>query len=208
MIRRFLISAVAAGAMLALGGCALLSTPDPVQTYRFGGGATTPAAAAPTPSRAPIAVALRRVDLPEASRGDRLLGVTGTEVSYIKGARWISSADTLLDDSLRAAFSSQPERIRLLGGRDVGRADRVLSLEVTAFEARYAAPGAVPEVVITARGRVTTLPTRAVVEDRVFNIVQPASANRISSIVEAFDIAVRDLNNQVVDWTETATPAG
>ena len=208
MIRRFLIPAMAAGALLALGGCALLSSPDPVQTYRFGGGASTPVAAAATPGRAPIAVALRRVDLPEASRGDRLLGVTGTEVSYIKGARWISSADILLDDSLRAAFSSQPERIRLLGGRDVGRADRVLSLEVTAFEARYAAPGATPEVVITARGRVTALPTRAVVEDRVFNIVQPASANRISSIVEAFDIAVRDLNNQVVDWTETATPAG
>ncbi|MGQ2989636.1 MAG: ABC-type transport auxiliary lipoprotein family protein [Brevundimonas sp.] len=208
MIRRFLIPVVAAGAVMALGGCALLSTPDPVQTYRFGGGTTPAAAVAPSPARTPIAVALRRVELPEASRGDRLLGVTGTEVSYIKGARWISSADVLLDDSLRAAFSAQPERIRLLGGRDVGRADRVLSLEVTAFEARYAAPGAIPEVVITARGRVTTLPARAVVEDRVFNIVQPAGANRISSIVEAFDIAVRDLNNQVVDWTETATPAG
>ena len=114
----------------------------------------------------------------------------------------------VLVDSFGAAFAAQPERIRLLGGRDVGRADRVLSLEVTAFEARYAAPGATPDIVITARGRVTVLPTRAVVEDRVFNIVQPAAANRVSSIVEAFDIAVRDLNTQVVDWTETATPAG
>ena len=207
MIRRLLPPVVGAAALLALGGCALLSSPDPVQTYRFGSAAAAPTAAAPARTT-PIAVAMRRVDMPEAVRGDRILGVTGTEVAYIKGARWISSADTLLDDSLRAAFSAQPERIRLLGGRDVGRADRILSLEVTAFEARYAAPGATPDIVITARGRVTTLPTRAVVEDRVFNIVQPAGANRISSIVEAFDIAVRDLNNQVVDWTETATPAG
>ena len=207
MIRRSLSTALAAGVLLTLGGCALLSTPDPVQTYRFG--ASTTAQATATPARGtPIAVAMRRVDMPEAVRGDRLLGVTGTEVAYIKGARWISAADTLLDDSLRAAFSAQPERIRLLGGRDVGRADRVLSLEVTSFEARYASPGAVPDVVVTARGRLTTLPNRSVVYDRVFHIVQPADANRVSAIVEAFDIAIRDLNAQVVDWTETATPAG
>ncbi len=206
MIRRLLPLVVAGGAVLVLGGCALLSTPDPVQTYRFGASATVQTQSA---TRAePIAVALRRVDMPEAVSGDRLLGVTGTEVAYIKGARWISPAQTLLEDSLRSAFSGRPERIRLLGGRDIGRADRVLSLEVTSFEARYSTPGAVPDVVITARGRVTTLPNRSVVEDRVFHIVQPASANRISAIVEAFDIAVRDLNAQVVDWTETATPAG
>lgn len=205
MIRRFLPPAVGVAALLALGGCALLSTPDPVQTYRFGASGTVAPVAA-SARTTPIAVALRRIDMPEAVNGDRILGVTGTEVAYIKGARWISSAETLLDDSLRAAFSARPERIRLLGGRDVGRADRVLSLEVTAFEARYATPGAAPDIVITARGRVTTLPARAVAEDRVFQIVQPASANRISAIVEAFDIAVRDLNTQVVDWTETATP--
>ena len=39
------LAAAAAAGALALAGCALLSTPDPVQTYRFGGPAAAGAAA-------------------------------------------------------------------------------------------------------------------------------------------------------------------
>ena len=80
--------AFTAAAVLALGGCALLSTPDPVQTYRFGGPAAASAAAE---GQAGLRqVNLRRVQFPEAVEGDRLLGVTGTETAYIAEARWVS----------------------------------------------------------------------------------------------------------------------
>ena len=62
-----------------------------------------------------------------------------------------------------------------------------------------------PTVVITARARMTVLPERTVASERVFTVSQPASANRVGAIVEAFDIASRDLNTQIVDWTASAS---
>ena len=76
MIRTLALAAVAA---LSLSGCALLSSPDPVQLYRFGdaGGTLTTSAASP------VQVKLRSLELPQAASGDRLLGVTGAEAAYI-----------------------------------------------------------------------------------------------------------------------------
>jgi cholesterol transport system auxiliary component len=209
MSRRFSgllpLGAVIMGLGLGLGGCSLLTTPDPVQTYRFGALANAGDAELSVAAR-PVTVSLRRVAFPEASRGDRVLGVTGTEVAYIKGARWISPAETLFEASLRAAFSDRQGPVRLLDDRDAGTGDRHLQLEVTAFEARYSVPGGLPDIVITARAKLTALPGGTESAERTFRVVQPASENRIASIVEAFDTAVVLLNAQVVDWTGTAVP--
>jgi cholesterol transport system auxiliary component len=40
------------------------------------------------------------------------------------------------------------------------------------------------------------------VAERVFSVEQPASENRVSAIVDAFDVATRDLNTQVIAWTD------
>jgi len=192
--------ALAGAAVLAVGGCALLSTPDPVQTYRFGGPAAASAAAE---GQAGLRqVNLRRVQFPEAVEGDRLLGVTGTETAYIAEARWVSPASDLYMESLENAFSAQATRVRLIGPRELIRGERSLDIDVRAFEARYEAPGAVPTVVVTARARLLALPDRTVTAERTFTVQQPAAANRVSAIVEAFDIATRDLNTQIVDWTD------
>ena len=192
--------AAAAAAAVILSGCALLSTPDPVQTYRFGGPAAAEAAA---DGRAGLRqVNLRRVQFPEAVEGDKILGVTGTETAYIAGARWVSPASDLYMESLENAFAAQAERVRLIGPRELIRGERSLDIDVRAFEARYDAPGAAPLVVVTARARLLTLPERTVAAERTFTVQQPASANRVSAIVEAFDIATRDLNTQIVGWTD------
>ena len=192
--------AFTAAAVLALGGCALLSTPDPVQTYRFGGPAAASAAAE---GQAGLRqVNQRRVQFPEAVEGDRLLGVTGTETAYIAEARWVSPASDLYMESLENAFAAQATRVRLIGPRELIRGERSLDIDMRAFEARYEAPGAVPTVVVTARARLLALPDRTVTAERTFTVQQPAGANRISAIVEAFDIATRDLNTQIVDWTD------
>ena len=201
MIRSTLSKLVLAGAaVLAMGGCALLSTPDPVQTYRFGGPA---AASAATDGQTGLRqVNLRRVQFPEAVEGDRLLGVTGTETAYIAEARWVSPASDLYMESLENAFSAQAMRVRLIGPRELIRGERSLDIDIRAFEARYEAPGAVPTVVVTARARLLALPDRTVAAERTFTVQQPAAANRVSAIVEAFDIATRDLNTQIVAWTD------
>lgn len=188
-------------ALLALSACALLSTPDPVQTYRFGGSAAT--AAAPAVA-SPTQVILRRVEFPEAVEGDRLLGVTGTETAYIAGARWVSPAADLYMESIENTFAARATRVRLIGPRELTRGQRSLDIDIRAFEARYAAPGQAPTIVVTARARLLALPERTVAAERVFTVEQPAAANRVSAIVEAFDTATRDLNAQIVAWTDAS----
>lgn len=189
-------------AAMALSACALLATPEPVQTYRFGEAA--PAASAALSVASPTEVTLRRVEFPQAVEGDRLLGVTGTETAYIAGARWVSPAADLYMASIENAFTAQATRVRLIGPRELIRARRSLDIDVRSFEARYEAPGRAPTIVITARARLLALPDRTVAAEQVFTIEQPATANRVSAIVEAFDIATRELNTRIVAWTDAS----
>lgn len=192
------LAAVGASA-LAMSGCALLSSPEPVQTYRFGSLQTAPAEA---PAGTSIRnISLRPIQFPEAIEGDRILGVTGVETAYIKGARWVARAQDLYTDSLTDAFA-QSSRVRVIGGRELVRGERSLDIDIRSFEARYDAPGAAPTVVVSVRARVTTLPERAVAAERTFTVEQPAGENRVSAIVQAFDVATRDVNTQIVAWTE------
>lgn len=203
MNRISLIRPIAATlAAMALSACALLATPEPVQTYRFGEAA--PAASAALSVASPTEVTLRRVEFPQAVEGDRLLGVTGTETAYIAGARWVSPAADLYMASIENAFTAQATRVRLIGPRELIRARRSLDIDVRSFEARYEAPGRAPTIVVTARARLLALPDRTVAAEQVFTIEQPATANRVSAIVEAFDIATRDLNTRIVAWTDAS----
>lgn len=210
VVRSGLRLAAGLAAVAALGGCSLLSTPDPVQNYRFGLPLAAPSAVGASP--APLTVSIRRIEFPEAAGDDRILGVTGLETAYIGGARWVSSASTLFDDSLKAAFANRADRIRVLGRREPGTPPLVLQVTVTTFEARYAAPGAAPDVVVTARAQLRSTPERrtdgAAIRpeegrsvERVFTVTQPAGENRVSAIVAAFDAATRDINTQIADWT-------
>lgn len=209
MIRSLVRLGAVAGVAASLTGCSLLSTPDPVQLYRFGLPLDAPSAEGDTP--APLSVSIRRIEFPEASRDDKILGVTGTETAYVGGARWVSPAATLFDDSLKAAFANRADRIRVLGRREPGTPPLVLQVTVTTFEARYSAPGAAPNVVVTARAQLRSTPERRAggairpeegrSVERVFTVTQAASENRVSAIVAAFDTATRDINTQIADWT-------
>lgn len=195
MIRSLALAAIAA---LSLSGCALLSSPDPVQLYRFGdaGGALT------TPVAAPVQVKLRALEMPQAAQGDRLLGVTGSQAAYIGGARWVSPALMLYSDALEASFASQARAVRLIGRRELTPTTRLLDIDVRVFETRYAYAEGTPTVVITARARLLRFPERTVVSEQTFTVSQPAGENRVSAIVEAYDVATRDVNAQIVTWTD------
>lgn len=210
ILRPVLRLAASAAVLTALSGCALLSSPDPVQNYRFGLPMAAPSAVGDTP--APLTVSIRRIEFPDATGDDKILGVTGLETAYIGGARWVSPASTLFDDSLKAAFANRADRIRVLGRREPGTPPLILQVTVTTFEARYAAPGAVPDVVVTARAQLRSTPERRAgggtirpeegrSVERVFTVTQPADDNRVSAIVAAFDTATRDINTQIADWT-------
>lgn len=198
-LRRLTGPGVGAALALAMGGCALLSTPDPVQLYRFGpldGGYVGER------SMETVQVSLRRIEFPDSVSGQRILAVTGNEAAYLAGARWVADAEELYAQSLEMAFSSERSGVRLIGGRELTRADAGLDVDITTFETRYATPGAAPTVVISARARLLAMPARTVVSEQVFSVSQPASDNRVGAIVSAYDAATQDLNQQIVAWVE------
>lgn len=197
MIRSSLLIAAAS---VALSGCALLASPDPVQLYRFGG-ASAFAGTGATSACPDVNVSLRRVDFPEASRGDRLLAVTGAEAAYIKGARWVSPAETLFEEALRNAFVDGAACTVLSGG-PMSRDGLLLSVDVRRFEADYAAPGAVPEVNIVVLLRLVRPGDRSVVAEERIAVSENAGENRQSAIVAAFDRAGAETNRRIVIWTD------
>lgn len=201
MIRNRLMSLAACAALAgAVSGCAVLATPDPVQLYRFGG-ASAYAGTGATSACPDVHVAMRRVDFPEAARGDRLLAVTGTEAAYIKGARWVSPAETLFEEALRNAFADGGTCTVLSSG-PLSREGLVLNVDVRRFEAAYAAPGAVPDANIVVLLRLYRMSDRSlIVEDRI-TVRESAGENRQSAIVAAFDRATAEASRQIVLWTD------
>ncbi|WP_296816958.1 ABC-type transport auxiliary lipoprotein family protein [Brevundimonas sp.] len=199
MIRRAL--AVTLVGVLA-SACALLSSPDPVQLYRFG--AMDPPASGGGQNRA--AVVLAPIEFPSGAEDDRILTSLGGEVAYLAGARWISPADDLYQAALEAAFLSQAGRVRLADRLEVPRADVTLDLDLMSFEARYVnGPEAAPTVVLAGRARLMG-PDRSILAERIFRAEQPAGENRVSAIVAAFDAATGEFNRQVVSWVDGAIP--
>lgn len=192
------ILAAASAAAVLLSGCALLSSPDPIQLYRFG----EPSGAVATLPAEPVQVRLRGVEMPQASQGDRLLGVTGSETAYIGGARWVSPALMLYSDALEASFAAEARTVRLIGRRELTQTTRLLDVDIRSFETRYAYAGASPTVVATARVRMLSFPERTVVAEQTFAVEQPAGENRVPAIVAAYDAATRDLNARIVAWTD------
>ena len=191
---------VIAAASLALSGCALLSSPDPVQLYRFGG-ASAFAGTGATSACPDVQVSMRRVDFPEAARGDRMLAVTGAEAAYIMGARWVSPAETLFEESLRNAFLDGAACTVLSNG-PLTRDGLLLSVDVRRFEAVYAAPGAVPDANIVVLLRLVRPGDRSVVAEERISVSENAGENRQSAIVAAFDRAGAEANRRIVTWTD------
>jgi cholesterol transport system auxiliary component len=196
--RALLLAALAAPA----GGCALLSSPDPVQLYRFGQSAAPAAAPA---AQAAVTILYTGTSLPRAAGNDRILTTSGPEVSYIGGARWSSSAVVLFEEAVVRAFHGSPVRLVRRGG--ASRADATLRVEVRTFEARYSGPEIPPTVVVEARALLTPSAAGAALIDRDFAAQSVAGQNRVSVIAQAYDAAVSDVVGQVVAWTAATARA-
>lgn len=197
MIRLSSVAVIAAG--LTLSACAVLKSPDPVQTYRFG---ATPAFAAndqASPSCQPVTVSMRRIDFEQASRADKLLAVTGIETAYIGGARWVVPASELFESSLADGFANGAPCLKV--APTLTRDALSLAVQVRRFETVYASAGDVPQVRVSITASLLRPGDRSIVAEQRFEVMQDAGSNRVGSIVQAYDTATADAVRQVVQWT-------
>jgi cholesterol transport system auxiliary component len=196
--------ALAAAACLGLAACVtVFPKATPAQLYRFG----LPSAptAAETASPGSRVVGRGRVTFVDAAATDRILTVTGNEAAYVAGARWVSPAPVLFEESLARAFQA-PGGPRFAGVNGALRAPVVLDLDVQSFETRYdQGQSAAPEVVVQVRAVLVRSEDRAIIADQVFSSAKRAGDNRLGPIVQAYDEAVREVLSNLVAWTVRAT---
>lgn len=192
---------ILAAAALAVGlaGCSLLSSPDPIQLYRFGDTNLPPTA----PAADRTVVVLNPIDFPEGAGGDRILTANGGQVAYLAGARWIGPSEQLFRSAVEAQFLRSGRSVSLSDRREAPRSGVALDLDIASFEARYLdGVEAAPTVVLAGRARLIA-PDRSVVAERTFQVEQPAGENRVSAVVEAFDRVTDDFTGQLVAWVDT-----
>lgn len=201
--RSFARLAPVAAACLALAGCiSVFPKTTPAQLYRFG--LASPPAAAAEPAASAVAIARGRVAFEDAAATDRILTVTGREAAYIAGARWVSPAPVLFEESLAQAFQ-RPGGPRFAGVNGALRAQVQLDLDVQSFETRYdQGQSAAPEVVVQVRAVLVRAADRTVLADQVFTAAKRAGDNRMGPIVQAYDEAVAEVLARLVDFTSHA----
>lgn len=200
--RRPLILALALAAIAgALAGCITLFPKEtPAQLYRF---TYAPAQAVPTPSPGASSFTVRAVlaQFTRGASGDQILTARGASVGYIAGARWVETADLLMEDAIHAAFAGRGPAAVFAKG-ELGPSDYRLTLAVAVFEARYLQGGGEPPtVVIEINAAFDKIGDPTARRERVFRAEVRAQANTVQAIVASFDTALTDVLNQLVGWT-------
>lgn len=207
-IHNLLRAGAAVGMAVALSGCiTLFPKTKPAQLYRFDGAEEAqPASGAAAIDR--VGIVRTPGGFSRAASTDRIMTVTGSQVAYVAEARWAQPAVTLFDEAVTRAFTRQAGPVRLVARGEPGRAPYSLRLDVERFEAVYDHGGkAAPDVQIEVHAVLVRAADRVVIKDQVIATHARASNNRVSDIVQAFELSTRQALDEVVKLTvEGAQP--
>jgi cholesterol transport system auxiliary component len=181
-------------------GCiSVLPKEPPAQLYRFGDFGTGPA----TPAAPRFTVEALPISFDRPASGDAILTRTGEEAAYIKGARWVGSAQTLFESAVSRAFVAAGGPARLISRGEPSRPDYLLKLDVLRFEAHYdQGQGAPPSIVIEMNATLSQSGDHALAGERLFQAKVPADANRAGSIATGYDQATREVLADLVAWVD------
>jgi ABC-type uncharacterized transport system auxiliary subunit len=130
----------------------------------------------------------------------------GNRIDYYAGARWSGEVGPVVQDALVQAFRTAG-RLRTVEG-DPGRflATHVLDIEVTRFEADYAA-GAVPVARVTLTATVARYDNRKALVTTTVAAETAAGANTLSTVVAALNDAFGKAATEVVQQASDAIVA-
>jgi cholesterol transport system auxiliary component len=194
--------ALALSLAVGLGGCiTLLPKANPVQLYRFGAQVQP----APAAGQARFTVRDDGLTFDRAADNDQILTVSGDTLGYLSPGRWADPASVMFDGAVHRGFDLAGGAAHMLGDADPGKADLLLSMDVSRFEARYDnGLNSAPTVVVRLQATLTRQDTLSVVGEQSFEATAPASDNRIGPIVDAYDQATTKVVGDLVTWVNSA----
>jgi cholesterol transport system auxiliary component len=190
---------IAAGAALALAGCAglFVATP-PGKLYRL-------AAARNFPAGLPHVDAQLLIDVPQAAAGidtNRIsLSRSPLSLDYFADSEWTDRVPDLIQNLLLASFENSGAIIAIDSNAGGLSADFILRTEIRHFEAVYDNGSGPPRVWVEMIARLAAVRGRAIIAASRFEQRMPAAANDVPAIVGAFNTATDAVLRAVVVWT-------
>jgi cholesterol transport system auxiliary component len=210
--------ACASSVALLLGGCAsglLRSDAKVPDTFRLGfDTATAAATAGATSPISGLAITVARPRAAAAIDTDRIaVHAAGNRFDYYADARWAEAAPQMLQQNLVSALAATAQ----FGGGVMTAparlpAELLLDVELRRFEAVTAAadaasPGAAPVIHVQAQVSLVDSRRAARVTSFVSEAAVPASENRLSAVVAAFQRANAQVVNDVAARVQAAAAA-
>jgi cholesterol transport system auxiliary component len=198
--RLFLIAASA----LALSACgSIVGPPDAPQMY-----ALRPAPQAAQPGeKVGWALSILKPDASSNLDSSRIaLARSDTQLDYYANAAWPDRLPDIVQTALLAGFENSGRIDAVSREADALHADYQLSTDLRDFEARYAVPDGVPTVAVTIIAHMAQTRSRRIVSNLTVTLNEPAAANSVDAVVQAFDTALAKAIAQITQWALALPP--
>ena len=186
-------------AALSVSACvSLLPESTPSAVYRL----SSPEARAWTGEGRTV-IAIVPPQAPRGLAGDEIaIQMADGHIAYMAASRWIAPAPRILQTLVVDTFNASDSRLAPVLPEDGVRADYELRLDLREFEAVYdQGDGRAPLIRVRLAARLVARDGRRLAGSSVFVGEARASANRVGSIVAAFDQAATQVSRELSDWT-------
>lgn len=185
--------------VVLLGACSILPTRAPTTIYE-------PTRKAPMVNAATAVTAnwSLLVVRPTASRmldADTIaVRPTPGAIQVYKDSAWTDPVPDLVQNWLLHSFEDSKKILSVSRPGGGVHGDYQLVTDIRAFESIYATAGQ-PQAVVEIYAKLIRTSDGAVVAARSFRASEPASAEAMPAVVDAFSLALQKAADQVVDWT-------
>jgi cholesterol transport system auxiliary component len=186
--------------VVSLGGCAKLFTDPPRPLFQlsaptnFGTGLPrTSAQIMVDAAYAPAGIDVTRIAVVRSANG----------LDYLADGDWADRTPALVRTVLVEAFENS-RAVAAVGPDTLDlRADFEIESDLRHFEAVYDSPNGLPTAWVALAVKLVKLPERKIVAQTMITTREPAATNATPQIVQAFNVAMGRVAQQVVQWTLT-----
>jgi cholesterol transport system auxiliary component len=163
-------------------------------------GSSSASAAAPAPTTANLAVLKPRVRT--GLETDRIAVLyPDRRLDYFADARWSGPLDDVVQDLAVQAFRNGARLQNVGSDASAFSSGYWLEIEIADFQAEYAAAGAPPTINVRLLARVGSAGNRNILGSFTAGARQTATDNRLTAIVNAYELAVNSALTEIVGST-------
>jgi cholesterol transport system auxiliary component len=196
-------AAMLVSCLAACAGSLFQSKAAPPTIYKLSPQNAAPASAAGAPAaEIPADLAVLKPRVSTGLETDRIaILYPDRHLDYFADSRWSGPLGDVLQDLTVQEFRARARLRNVSGDASVFASAYWLEIEVTDFQAEYSSPGAAPLVRVQLVARIGTSGERRILGQFAARATQPAAANTLTAIVDAYARAADAALAEVVGHT-------